>query len=697
MPGYVLGLDIGGTFTDFVLLSEELDRRVLFKHLTTYPNPSDGVIQGLRLLLQQEKVEPSHIRAIVHSTTLVTNAIIERDGAPAGLLTTEGFRHVPDLGDEQRYDTYDLHLDFPEPLVPDHLRCEVRERMDRDGNPLTPLDPEDAAAAVRHLVEAGARSLAVSFLHAYRNDAHEKEMLAIIRQLYPDIPVSLSSEVSPMIGEWVRTTTVCADAYVKPIVARYLETLETELARLGFRGRFYMMLSNGGMATTDTAARFPIRLLESGPAAGALAAGFYGRMTGHDDVLAFDMGGTTAKACLIEGGWPRVGERMEAARVHRFKPGSGLPIQVPSVELIEIGAGGGSIAWIDELGLLRVGPQSASSSPGPACYGLGGAEPTVTDANLLLGYLNPDYFLGGRMRLDVDAARAAVRRLSEQLSLDMAATAWGIHQTVNENMAGAARMHVIERGHDPRRFTIVASGGAGPCHATAVARILGATKVILPPGAGTLSALGCLAAPLSFDASHSYLAPLDDAPWDEINGLVTAMTSEGRRLVVAAGADPEAVEVQVSAEMRMRGQFHTVTVPMPPGPLTSAQAAEIRRRFHERYVRLYARTNEQMPLEFVTWRVSVSCDQRLVPFVRAEDAPRPGRSADAAIKGRRPACFSPDGTYVDTPVYDRAKLAFGMEITGPAVIEEPQSTALLRPGDVAVVDSELNLIVEVVS
>lgn len=688
---FALGLDIGGTFTDFVLLSDQTNRRVLFKHLTTYPDASHGVMEGLHLLLEQEQITASAIHTIVHSTTLVTNAIIERKGARAGLLTTAGFRHILDLGKEQRYDTYDLHLKYPEPLIAQRHRREITERMDRDGHVLIPLQPAEAEAAVTELVNEGVTSIAVSLLHAYRNPVHEAEIAALIRRLYPEIAVSLSSEVAPLIGEWERTATVAADAYVRPIVSQYLTRLEQELTALGFAGHFYMMLSGGGTATVETARRYPIRLLESGPASGVLAARYYGELTGRPDLLAFDMGGTTAKACLIEDGQPKVGEEMEAGRVHRFKQGSGLPIRVPSLELIEIGAGGGSIAWIDPLGLMRVGPQSASSTPGPVCYGRGGTEPTVTDANLLLGYFDPHFFNGGRISLHLDEARGAIARLGERLGLDPVETAWGIHHTVNENMAAAARMHIIERGRDPRRYAFVASGGAGPAHATGVARILGAPEVILAVGAGTLSAFGCLVAPLSFHLSRTYVAELDDADWNLISQLTEEMAAEGRRLLTGAGAQEDTISLEITAHMRMVGQIHTVTIQMPPGPLTAASEPVIRERFHETYTRLFTRTDRNRKLEFVNWHVSAQAWQRRVQLSADSGA---SLSADTAIKGRRQAYFPATG-YAETPVYDRYRMRTGMQITGPAIVEERESTAILHPGDVATVDPYLNLVIGV--
>src|SRR5262245_32307717 len=427
---YRVGVDIGGTFTDLVLVDGQTGRVRLHKCLTTPKDPSAGAPEGLDELLRSAGLRFADLGAIVHRTPLVTNAIIERNGSPLGLLTTRGFRDILEMGTEQRYDIYDLFLRFPDPLVPRALRREVDERMDRDGRVVTPIDLARARREVAELVEAGIETLAVSFLHAYRNSAHERAIADLVRREFPALAVSLSSEVVPELREYERTATTSANAYVQPLMDRYLAKLEAALAERDFAGRFYLIQSSGGMTTPVTARRFPIRLLESGPAGGALVTAFFGHQVGQDDVIAFDMGGTTAKACLVQGGRPDVAPSMEAARVHRFKRGSGLPIKAPVIDMIEIGAGGGSIAHVDPLGLLKVGPHSAVADPGPACYGLGGKEPTVTDANLLLGYLDPQFFLGGRMRLDRTAAEAAMQTVAEPLSLDTLDAAWGIYTIV---------------------------------------------------------------------------------------------------------------------------------------------------------------------------------------------------------------------------------------------------------------------------
>ena len=491
-----IGVDIGGTFTDFILLDTAGYGIRLHKCLTTLHDPSVGALNGLGELVHAAGLGLSDVAEIVHGTTLVTNALIERRGARLGLITTHGFRDILEIGTEQRYDIYDLFLRFPEPLVARRHRLEVPERMDRDGRVVAPLDEEELREAVRRVLADGVEAVAVCFLHAYRNPAHERRAHEIIRQMAPGLAVSLSSDVVAELWEYQRCVTTCANAYVQPLMDQYLQRLQRELRRGGFCGALYLMHSAGGLVSVETARSFPIWLLESGPAGGGLATGFFGQAAGKPDVISFDMGGTTAKACLIENGRPAIAPMMEAARVHRFKKGSGLPIKAPVIDMVEIGAGGGSIAGIDDVGLLRIGPRSAGADPGPACYGRGGSEATVTDANLVLGYYDPDFFLGGRMKLDRNAAERALARLGERLGLSVQDVAWGIHRLVVENMAAAARIHIVEHGKDPRRYAMVGFGGAGPAHAAEVARVLGGTRA-----AGSAGIRGGLGAGISGGAA----------------------------------------------------------------------------------------------------------------------------------------------------------------------------------------------------
>ena len=495
-----IGVDIGGTFTDLLLVDDSTGDVTIVKTLTTPADPSDAVDSGVREALATAGTVPSQVRNVVHGTTLVTNAIIERKGDPTALITTKGFRDAIEIRREHRYDMYDLAIDPPRDLVPRYLRFEVDERVLSDGTIARELDSAEVERLVGAIASRGIRAIAVALLHAYRNPVHERRIGDIARRVAPDVKLSLASDVVPEIKEYERTSTTICNAYVKSLVDRYLAELERKLRAAGISGELSIMLSSGGVATVETSREFPIRLLESGPAAGALAAAHLGRLAGHTNLMSFDMGGTTAKVCLIEDGTPSRASQLEVDRVYRFKKGSGLPIKIPVIDMIEIGAGGGSIASVDTLGLLQVGPASAGADPGPACYARGGSAPTVTDADLLLGYLDPGFFLGGQMRLDVEAARRAIEeRVAVPLGLTVTQAAWGIHQVVNENMANAARIHAIERGKNARQFPLLAFGGAGPVHAYGVASTLHSPAIILPLGAGVASTLGFLTAPLSFD------------------------------------------------------------------------------------------------------------------------------------------------------------------------------------------------------
>ena len=684
------GIDIGGTFTDLVLIDDASGERAIGKVLTTPDDPSEAVEQGLRGLLEREDVDASQLKTIIHGTTLVTNALIERRGTATALLTTEGFRDAVAIGTEHRYDMYDIFLEKPEPLVPRSLRYGVRERVLDDGSVLRDLDEEQVRAIAGELLELGIGAVAVSFLHGYRNPVHEQRVAEILAEEAPGVTVSLSSEVSPEIREYERTSTTIANVYVRPLVERYLQRLEERLRRLGFDGSFYVMLSNGGTASVETACRFPVRLLESGPAAGALAAAFYGEEAGFSDVLSFDMGGTTAKACLIDGGEPQTSTDFEVARVYRFKKGSGLPVKTSVIEMIEIGAGGGSIARVGPLGLPKIGPESAGADPGPACYGRGGEEPTVTDADLLLGYLDPDFFLGGRMYLDYRAAEKALRKISDALGVDPVKAAWGVHQVVDENMANAARVHAVERGKDPRKYLLLAFGGAGPVHAHRVARALGVPGFVAPLGAGTASAFGFLCAPLSFDLARSLYGRLDELDWDAANAALAEMEEEGRELLRASQVADEDVLVRRLGEMRYVGQGHEVGVKLPEGTLGPDDVGGISAGYRDEYRRLYGREGPDVPLEAITWRVEVSAPR---PEILQEETGGDPRALDEARKGKREIYLPEKDGFAAVPVYDRYRLDPGAAFDGPAVVEERESTVIVGPDSRAEVDEWRNLIV----
>jgi N-methylhydantoinase A len=686
-----IGVDIGGTFTDLVIVDETSGAIRVGKVLTTPKDPAHGVEHGVQSLLDEAGLDGARVHAVAHGTTLATNALIERKGARTALLTTEGFRDALEIRHEGRYDMYDLLIDPPAPLVPRHLRREVPERLLPDGGVLRPLDEDAAQQVIAELLDAGVEAVAICLLHAYLNPVHERRLAALVREAAPHLAVSCSSDVVPEIREYERTSTTTANVYVVPLMARYLEDLERRLRDLRIPGQLYIMQSSGGIALPPLARRLPIRLVESGPAAGALAAAQAARERGDARLLSFDMGGTTAKACVIDGGAPLVAREFEVARADRFKKGSGLPIRVPVIEMIEIGAGGGSIARVDRMGLLKVGPDSAGADPGPACYNLGGRQPTVTDADLLLGYLDAEFFLGGRMRLDrIAAERAVSEQVARPLGLDPTAAAWGIHRVVNENMAAAARIHGIERGRDLRAYPLFAFGGAGPVHCWQVAKILKVPRILLPFGAGAISAWGLLAAPLAFDFVRTVRARLDTADWDALTRLFVEMEEEGRELLARAGVAPGEAQVSRIAEMRYVGQGHEVEAPLPDGPLSAASLAAITSSFEASYRALYHRLPQGVPIEALNWRVTVAGPRPRLAFGGAAVAPTPAGS----VKTTRRAWFAESAGWIDTPVYDRYALGPGTTFAGPAIVEERESTAVIGPGASCRVDEGLTLVVQ---
>ena len=683
-----VGIDIGGTFTDLIAVNTQSGQSATWKILTTPDDPSHAALDGLRHLLDAIPGAAGEVSAVIHATTLITNALIERKGARTALLTTDGFVDLIEIGREVRYDLYDLFLKLPTPLVPHELRRGVRERVLHDGTVWKALEPDDVRAASAELRDAGVEAIAVCYLHSYANDAHERDTLDLLREAMPHVVVSLSSEVCREVREYERLSTTVANAYVQPLTERYLSRMWDRLRDMEAGAPLLVMLSNGGIATVADAAAAPVRLVESGPAAGALIAGYYGTQAGERRVLALDMGGTTAKLCVVEDGQPSIGFRLEVARVHRFKRGSGLPLQTPSVELIEIGAGGGSIARRDELGLLTVGPESAGAKPGPACYGFGGALPTVTDADLLLGYLSADYFLGGSMPLNSATASEAVSRLADSLRLDVNQTAWGIHDLVNENMATAAGVYVAERGQDPRAFTLVATGGAGPVHAAGVARKLGIRRVLIPPAAGVASAGGLLVAPPRVDLAHSMLMSLVEVDWAVINRLLEQLEERGRQRLPPSSLNDDVVTERF-VDARYVQQGHEVTVPLPPGALTAQSTHAIAQSFEGRYLETFGRTIPGVPIELVTWRVTVRAFHG--GELAMSDA---SSSASARGSGTRPAYFAGTG-WTETPVRDRASLASGQVLDGPLIIEEAASTTVIGPGDELTVDEHGNLVLAI--
>ncbi|MCH7736488.1 MAG: hydantoinase/oxoprolinase family protein [Chloroflexi bacterium] len=690
---HTLSIDIGGTFTDFTLLDLASGQFTIHKLLTNTLEPDKTLIEGATELLARSGVGFSNLSVIIHSTTLVTNAIIERKGSRTALLTTLGFRDVLEMGREQIYHMYDLQARPAEPIVPRYLRREIKERTTRDGTVLHAPDLEEATGIVEDLVADGVESLAVSLLHSYRNPESEQALKSAIASRFPTLSISISSDVAPVINEFERTSTTVADCYVKPAVSRYLTQVEGHLSEAGYQGKLLVMHSAGGVMDSEKARQHPVRLIESGPAAGALAARFYGSLLDQNALISLDMGGTTAKTCVIDGGGLSLSNSIEVARVHRFLKGSGLPIVIPVVDLVEIGAGGGSIAWTDQMRLLKVGPRSAGADPGPACYGKGGEEPTVTDSDLALGYLDPDYFLGGRMKLDRKAGLRAIATLADAVGMEDHQVAAGIHEVVNENMAASARIHIIERNKDPRNYSMIAFGGAGPSHACGVARILGVKKVIVPLAAGVTSTVGCLAAPISFEEVRSLPGLLEDTDWAAVDRLFSEMEDSGAAMLREAGLPPESMELVRSADLRLVGQIHELNVTLPDWPLSGANVSHLEDRFHELYQSLYSRKNLNIPVQVQNWRLLVRIPQREVKL--QEQSPAADADPKIALKGRRKAYFKESGGFVDCAVYDRYRLRAGHHIEGPAIIEERESTAVIGPNDAAEVDSFSNLVIDI--
>ena len=670
-----LGIDIGGTFTDLVIHDPRTGRAVIWKESTTPDDPARGALEGTRRVLEKAGARPQDIGRVVHATTLFTNALIERKGAKTGLLTTAGFGDVLEIARERKYELYDLFIEMPKPLVPRPWRREAKERLGPDGSIEIALDVEAALAEVADLVEQGVESLAICFLHSYANAAHERAIGAAVAERFQNLSISLSSDIAPEIREYLRASTTVANAYVRPLAEIYLERLEQALRDEGIPGGLFLMLSNGGLTHVSEAKRAPVQLLESGPAAGALAGAWFGRNAGLERVLAFDMGGTTAKLALVDDGEPLVAWGFEAAREKRFLRGSGLPMQIATVELIEIGAGGGSIAHKSDLGTLNVGPESSGAQPGPACYGRGGTEATVTDADLTLGYLNADFFLGGAMKIDAVATNAAFGKLAGALGVEPGRAAFGVHDVVNENMAGAARVAIAERGRVPSEYALLATGGAGPVHAWHVARKLGVSRVVCPPGAGAGSTIGMLMAPARVDRVASFTTALAGADLAAADRLFADLEKEALDVLHLTGADVENRTVRRLADMRYIGQGSEITVVLPQ----VLEAAEVKTAFEAAYKALFARTPPGAAIQFVALRLSVS-------------APMPGtggklelpRHASAtALKGTRLVFFPDEGKTLPTRVWDRYALEPGVSIDGPAVFEENESTFIVGPNSTA--------------
>ncbi|MGH7040483.1 MAG: hydantoinase/oxoprolinase family protein, partial [Stellaceae bacterium] len=617
---------------------------------------------------------------IIHGTTLATNAIIERKGAKTALLTTEGFRDTIEIRHENRFEQYDVNIDLPPPLVPRRLRFPVKERIDAGGRVLVPLDEEGVENLADRLATEDIAAVAIGFLHSFTNPAHEERVRDILARRLPALALTLSSEVSPEMREYERFSTACANAYVQPLIGRYLADLERLLRAEGMSCPLFLMMSGGGLATVETAIRFPVRLVESGPAGGAIFASRIARQGRLDKVLSYDMGGTTAKICLIDDGRPQSNRTFEVARIYRFKKGSGLPLRIPVIEMVEIGAGGGSIARLDRLGRITVGPDSAGADPGPASYGRGGALPTVTDADLVLGRIDPAAFSGGRMALDRDAAEKALARMvGEPSGLALELAALGVSEIVDENMANAARVHAIESGKDVRERTLIAFGGAAPLHAARLAEKLGIDRVLVPLNAGVGSAVGFLRAPISYEIVRSQVQRLDAFDAEAANALFAAMRGEAERVVRRGAGDAPLSETR-SVFMRYRGQGHEIAVALPSRSYEAADAGLFREAFETEYRRLYSRVIPGVEVEALSWVLLLSA-----PAPDIEEAAPPPAPYDPQPVRRRAVFDHESGTFAEVAIFERAALAPGAVIRGPAVIvEDETSTVVTRLFDAAI-------------
>src|SRR6267378_2042590 len=664
-----LAVDIGGTFTDLCL--EWNGKLTSVKVLTTPRAPEEGVLAGMEEILKQTAIKPADLGLVIHGTTLATNAIIERKGAKTALVVTEGFRDSIEIAFEHRFEQYDIFMQKPPPLVARDLRFGIPERMDGRGTVLIPLDEGAVRPLAPRLKAAGIEAIAVGYMHAYLDGKHERRTRDILTELLPGVSISLSSEVSPEIREYERWSTAVANAYVQPVMDRYLGRLDDGLRRQGFTCPLFMITSGGGLAALETARKFPIRLVESGPAGGAILAAALARQCGLDKVLSFDMGGTTAKICLIDHGEPQHSRTFEVARQYRFLKGSGLPLRIPVIEMV---AGGGSIASVDSLSRVHVGPESAGAEPGPASYGRGGTEPTVTDADVVLGRIDPAYFAGGSIKLSLDKAGTAVdKAVGTPLGLKRLDAAFRVSEIVEENMANAARVHAVERGKELQGRTMIAFGGAAPIHAARLAEKLGINRIMVPSGAGVGSAVGFLMAPVAYEVVRSRYVQLDEDKFDPafVNKLFAEMHAEAEAVVKAGAPQAKLVETR-TADMRYRGQGHEITVSLAPGPFDRASRDKLVTLYEEGYAATFGRTIPGLGVEIMNWTLRLAAEQAAVP----KTPPQPADVASKA-RGSRPVYDPADQDMKDVSVYHRADLTIGSFVPGPAVIAEDETTTIV--------------------
>ena len=685
-PQTRIGADIGGTFTDIVLEHDGAIHST--KILTSYSAPEQPILDGIRLLMDQAGIGPADIDIVIHGTTLATNALIERRGARTAFVTTEGFRDVIEMRTENRFDQYDLNLRLPTPLVPREDRFTVAGRIGADGQELAPLDEAALARLATQIAAGGYGAVAIGFIHSYMNPAHERRARDIIAATVR-VPISISSEVSPQMREFERFNTVCANAYVRPQMADYLARLQVRLAEMGANCPVYMIHSGGGLIDVETAAEFPVRLVESGPAGGAIFAADIARRFGLDRVVSYDMGGTTAKICLIEDFAPKTARSFEVARTTRFAKGSGMPISIPVIEMIEIGAGGGSIAWVDGMGRIQTGPESAASEPGPACYQRGGARPAITDADLVLGKIDPDNFAGGAIRLSRPAAESAIARdVGDRLGLGIEPAAFGICEVVDENMANAARVHAVENGKNIADNVMIAFGGAAPLHAARLCEKLGIDRCIVPPGAGVGSAIGFLRAPFGYEALMSKVTRLSTFDRTAVNAMLADLTATAEGFVRAGSAG--AVRREITAYMRYVGQGWEIPVPLPDRPFAEGDVETLRTAFRDAYARFFGRAIDGLDgleIEIVTWSVKAQDERPAPPRHDLTTGQRSGVAAPSR------AVFDPSaGRSLPSAIHDRAALPAGTRVTGPAVIVERETATVVTAPFDAVMQSDGSLL-----
>ena len=691
---YRLGIDIGGTFTDATLIDENTGEIRIGKVPSTPEDPSVGFIHATDRMLGEASVSPDEVEYLVHGTTVATNAIIEKKVAHTGFITTDGFRDLLEIQRQIRPTLYDLHFEKPRPLVPRYLCFGVPERLDAQGNVLTPLDEDALVDAARRLKDENVTAVAVCFLHSYINPAHEKRAGEILHEVFPGAIVSLSSEVAPEFREYFRASTTVINACIRPIVADYLRRIEDRLRAKGVAASLLVMQSSGGVFTFASASEKPVFMVESGPAAGVIAATYIGTALGNPDVISFDMGGTTAKAGLVQNGTPRVTKEYEVGTAAQSgvgaSRGAGYPIRTPVLDLVEIGAGGGSIAWMDSGGILRVGPRSAGADPGPVCYGKGGEEPTITDANLVLGRLNPSYFLGGEIELEVEAARDAIlEKCAKPLGMGVVETAHGIVEIANTAMTNALRLVSVQRGYDPRDFVLVAFGGAGPVHANRLAIEVQIPKTIIPMSPGTTSAMGLLVTDLKHDYSRTLIQRVDQVDTEMVANTYRELEADGRASLEREGMNPSDISLLHQVDMRYVGQSYELTVPLPDGKLGAAEIANVLAQFHREHDRAYGYSASGEPVEFVNLRLSAigKINKPHLRQIGADDSP-----LSAAQKDMRSVYFAECEGYVECPIYDRYRLSAGAVLEGPAIVEELDATTAIHPGYQTLVDGFGNLI-----